>query len=124
MLRKGNDAQHTITANRRNKQTHESVQHYSENNKENLNSKSLLEHIHEHDGDNKNRNRDESHYGSTMVSPTFQNNLISLKEDVFKQNRGYVEVNLKLKDLNRKEEERAKNNNSVKMDDPLFEARK
>jgi hypothetical protein len=42
MLRKGNDAQHTITANRRNKQTHESVQNYSENNKENLSSKSLL----------------------------------------------------------------------------------
>jgi hypothetical protein len=59
-----------------------------------------------------------------MVSPTFQNNLVSLKEDVFKQNRGYVEVNLKLKDLNRKEEERGKSNNSFKVDDPLGQARK
>lgn len=40
-----------------------------------------------------------------MVSPTFQSNtLVSLKEEMFKQNKGYVEVNLNLKDLNRKTE--------------------
>lgn len=38
-----------------------------------------------------------------MVSPTFQSNtLVSLKEDVFRQNKGYVEVNLKLNDFNKK----------------------
>ena len=38
-----------------------------------------------------------------MASPTFQsNNVISLKEDLFKQNKGYVEVNLSLRDVNRK----------------------
>lgn len=83
---------HNITAVRRNRTNHESVQNFTEYNKENLNSKSLFEHVSEHDqGNIKNKIGEQSNYGSTMVSPTFQsNNLVSLKDDLFKQNKGYV----------------------------------
>ena len=55
-----------------------------------------------------------------MISPTFQsNNVISLKEDLFKQNRGYVEVNLDLKEWKRRNEDKPqlKLNNQKKGDD-------
>ena len=41
-----------------------------------------------------------------MVSPTFQSNIISLKEDLFKQQKGYAEINLNLKDIQKQESKR------------------
>ena len=54
---------------------------------------------------------DPSYYGSTMVSPTFQTQeLISLKDEKFKADKGYVNINFSLKDANKKSED----NNKVK----------
>ena len=46
----------------------------------------------EHDPHNKSKGGEESNCGSTYISPTFQstNNVVSLKDDLFKQNKGYV----------------------------------
>jgi hypothetical protein len=46
-----------------------------------------------------------------MVSPTFQTQeLISLKDEKFKADKGYVNINFSLKDANKKSED----NNKVK----------
>jgi hypothetical protein len=79
------------------------VNSHPESNKENTSSKSLFENIGEHEMSSLSLKGGQSNYGSTMISPTFQSNtLVSLKEDVFRQNKGYVEVNLKLNDFNKK----------------------
>ena len=48
----------------------------------------------------KERNGEKNNFGSIIVSPTFQNNnLVSLKGDVFKQPGSYAEFNINLKDM-------------------------
>jgi hypothetical protein len=93
------------------KQRHSEAQRpFNPNNKENLNARSL------HDQDDNNQLRakgaEQSNFGSVIVSPTFQsNNVISLKDDLFKQSKGYMEVNLSLKDINKKSNELTDNKN-------------
>lgn len=56
--------------------------------------------------DSKGKSGEDSNFGSTIVSPTFQtNNVVSLKDDLFKQNKGYVEVSVNLKDVNKKNQD-------------------
>ena len=85
---------------------------YNENNKENLVTKSLLENL---DASNQNNNHqkiqisDPAYYGSIMVSPTFQTQeVISLKDEKFRADKNYLNVNFSLKDVNKKMEDNDK----------------
>lgn len=56
---------------------------------------------------NKRKEANQSFHGSTMVSPTFQSpDLINLKDDRFKQDKGYLNINFSLKDVEKKTEDR------------------
>lgn len=67
------------------------------NNKENINARSVFEH--EPEVLQKERSGEKGNFGSVIVSPTFQNNLVSLKGDVFKQPGSYAEFNMNLTDV-------------------------
>ena len=84
MLKKGDIFLNHMNISKKNKMYTEPNESYSENNKENHATKSLLDHF---DDSNEKANRqpikinDPSYNGSTMVSPTFQTQeLISLKD--------------------------------------------
>ena len=79
------------------KNNHDNPKNVVQANKENFNARSLFE----QDAGGKNKHGQDSNFGSVVVSPTFQSNKVDLKDDLFKQNQGYLEVNLSLRDMNK-----------------------
>jgi hypothetical protein len=102
MLKKG-DTHHQLNLTRKNKQYTEPNQSYSDYNKENLCSRSLLEPLddsHTTDHPSKSKNHELSGNGSTLISPTFQSiPQLSLKDNLYKQDASYINVNFSLKDV-------------------------
>ena len=104
-------------AQQRKSKNNQEGRNYHTSNKENISSKSLFEpQLHP-----KGKSGEESNQVSGVVSPTFQtNNTVSLKDDLFKQNKGYAEFRIDISGANKKltEGEGVKTNKfSKKMED-------
>lgn len=105
MLKKGDYHSSHLNITKKTKQYTEPNESYTDFNKENLSSKSLLDPLndsHPHEHPHK-KNADISPIGSTLISPTFQSiPQLSLKDHLYKQDASYINVNFSLKDMNKK----------------------
>jgi hypothetical protein len=125
MLRKGDHFLNNLNITKKNKLNTEPNENYRDLNKENLCSKSLFEDLNDSSGNeqlNKQKGHEQSGYGSTMISPTFQSpDLVNLKDDRFRQDKSYLNINFSLKDMDKASKDTQKNN-SVKQADNAFKA--
>lgn len=109
MLKKTDYHSNHLNITKKTKQYTEPNESYTEFNKENVCSKSLLEPLndsHAIEQTNKQKGYELSANGSTLISPTFQSiPQLSLKDHLYKQDASYINVNFSLKDMNKKPSE-------------------
>lgn len=102
MLKKGDH----LNITKKTKQYTEPSQSFSDFNKENLCSRSVLDPLndsHSTDHPPKQKGREVMGNGSTLISPTFQSiPQLSLKDHLYKQDGSYINVNFSLKDVAKK----------------------
>jgi hypothetical protein len=106
MLRKGDYNSNLFNITKKTKQYTEPNESYTDFNKENMCSRSLLEPLIESNGTehiSKPKGNEMMGNGSTLISPTFQSiPQISLKDHLYKQDSSYINVNFSLKDMHKK----------------------
>lgn len=116
MLKKGDYNSNHFNITKKTKQYTEPNESYTDFNKENMCSKSMLEPLNDSHGTEhmgKLKGHDLSGNGSTLISPTFQSiPQLSLKDHLYKQDSSYINVNFSLKDMNKKSHDHQNGNHS------------